>query len=118
MMKIDFPLEKELICQNIFPLLQLGRISLPNKGSYDIKEFLETLNSEETIKIAEVEKERTQYAFDSILCESTRVKVNGNLILSLCIESEDIEEIRSFICFLKLDRFKNTSYIEMLDNTL
>ncbi len=118
MMKIDFPLKKELVCQNIFPLLQLDRVSLSNKESYDIKEFLGTLNNEETIKIAEVKKDRTQYAFDSILCEATRININNTPALSLCIESEDIEELRSFICFLKLDQFKNTSYIEMLDNTL
>ncbi len=113
-LKIDFPLDKETLKNEVFPYLKLNETILLKEQLYSQKQFLQLFENKRSIIISKVKKERTFYIFESILCEVTKVNLQDSDITTLCLETENKEELKSFISFLKLDKIKNTSYPKML----
>jgi hypothetical protein len=64
--------------------------------------------------VAAVEKMRWGFMIDGIICEFAQVYMNGALLESACVESEDHAAMKAVVDSLGLGDRPNTSYIEAL----
>lgn len=113
-LKVDFPLKKELLEKEVLPKMKLDKTPIFNNESCCTDELLQILKKEETIKLAKVKKERTKYLFDSVLCEAADIELDDRRFITICAESANIYDLESFITFLKLEKLENTNYVKMI----
>lgn len=114
-----FPLAKEKVKNEIFPALGVECPAL-DREVYTLKQFMQELVIEDPdIKVALTEKERNAYEFEDCICEYADVLINGSLMRTLAIESENPDLIYNAIKKLKIDAtLENVNYPQALKRVL
>jgi len=114
-----FPLAKEKIKNEIFPALGVECPAL-DQDVYTLKQFMqELILVDPDIKVALTEKERHAYDFADCICEYADVKINGALLRTLAIESENPDLVYDAIKKLDVDgKMENVNYPKALKRVL
>jgi hypothetical protein len=115
-----FPLPKEKIKNEIFPALGVEAPAF-DRERYTLKEFMqELILVDPDIKVALTEKERHAYDFNNCICEYADVLVNGALLRTMAIESENPELVFQAMKMLDIDtnKYENVNYPKALKRVL
>jgi hypothetical protein len=79
-----------------------------------IEAFLAAARTHPDIVPVTVEKTRWGFTIDGIICEYAQVYLNGALLESACVESEDYAAMRGVVKGLGLEGRPNVSYLKAL----
>jgi len=114
-----FPLAKEKIKNEIFPALGVECPAL-DRNVYTLKQFMiELILVDPDIKVALTEKERHAYTFEDCICEWANVQVNGAMVRTLAIESENPDLVYNAIAKLNIgENIENVNYPKELKRIL
>jgi hypothetical protein len=114
-----FPLAKEKIKNEIFPALGVECPAL-DRDVYTLKEFMqELILVDPDIKVALTEKVRYAYDFADCICEYAEVQVNGALLHTLAIESENPDLVYNAMAKLNIGiEVENVNYPKALKRVL
>ncbi len=114
-----FPLEKDIIKNDIFPALGVEAPAL-DRDVYTLKQFMqELILVDPDIIVALTEKERYAFDFEDCICEYANVKINGAFQKTLAIESENPEAVCNVIKRLQIDEnMENVNYPKALKRVL
>jgi len=107
----DFPISKDVIENTFFPATGLEAPNVDNK-LYNIIDFIENVvNADPDLKIVEVFKSKTEFMFNNCNCEIAVNLINGAMIRTFNIESENTADVFSTFQLLEVgDNYVNTNY--------
>jgi len=89
----EFPLKSDVIKTVVFPALGIV-CPVMKREQYTLKQFLEEVISiDPDLSVAFVKKIRHGYMLNGCITEIAEVQVNGALIHTLCIETEDPKQV-------------------------
>lgn len=89
----EFPLNREVIKNVVFPSLGIV-CPVMERQEYTLDQFIEEVVSiDPDLSVAFVKKTRHGYMLNGCITEIAEIHVNGALINSLCIESEDPDRV-------------------------
>lgn len=106
--KFQFPVSRadlETILSNLKVDMKL------DKDTYTIEAFIEMVRAFPGMAAVTVEKMRYGFTIDGIICEYAQVWLNGALVESACVESENYEGMKQVIESLGLASMPNTNYL-------
>ncbi len=110
-LKLDFPLASTGAVIEVFQALAVEVLQLP-KQKLDLQSFMmQIVWPHPEIVVAEVFKRRSYFQVDKCKVEIDELLVNGAVIQSISIESEDTDEILRVKTLLDMQRYPNISYI-------
>lgn len=116
-MKGEFPLQKSMIVDQVFPSLEVAAPTL-SKSSYELKEFLdEVIRPHPKLKIAEVRKTRYQFKIGECAAEYAQVTINGRPRDTAAVESVNPDAVLQLVHDLGIAD-ANTSYIREIKHVL
>ncbi len=85
----EFPMKSEVIKTTVFPALGVESPVFERK-EYTLKEFIdEVVSIDPDLSVAYVWKTRHAYTIADCITEIAEIKVNGTSVKTICIESED-----------------------------
>ena len=107
----EFPLEADLIKNMVFPALGIESPVFERK-KYSLKQFInEVVTVDPDLAVAYVWKTRHAYTVAGCITEIAEIKVNGAVIKTICIESENLEKVLEAKKLLAIDtKMENVSY--------
>ncbi len=112
--KIEFPIWKEVFLNYLFPALNIKSI-VELEDSYNIEQFLWLIEkSYKNIVCVKVKKNYTRYVFNNISFEYANIYLLDKNIHSINIESESIEDVKSFAKKFNLNGLENINYIQAI----
>lgn len=112
--KFNFPVNQKDLA-TILAELQAGMTDeLGRLETCTIETFLAAARTHPDLVPVAVEKTRWGFTIDGILCEYAQVYVNGALLESACVESEDYAAMRGVVKGLGLEGRPNVSYLKAL----
>jgi len=89
----EFPLKSDVIKTVVFPALGIV-CPVMERDQYTLEQFLnEVISIDPDLSVAFVKKVRHGYMLNNCITEIAEVLVNGALIHTLCIESEDPKQV-------------------------
>jgi hypothetical protein len=89
----EFPLKSDVIKTVVFPALGIV-CPVMERDQYTLDQFLkEIISIDPDLSVAFVKKVRHGYMLNNCITEIAEVLVNGALINTLCIESEDPKQV-------------------------
>jgi len=111
-LKIPFPLGREVVHSEVYPALMLPA-PLLERQEYGIEQFFtELIEPEGTLSTVRVDKKRSLFTRGHCSAEFVRLEIEGVSSHSLALESEErgllVDEIKSF----GLSGEENTNYIK------
>ncbi len=114
-----FPLEAAKIKNDIFPALGVEAPVL-EREVYTLKDFMQELILQDPdIIVALTEKERHAFDLENCICEYANVKVNGAMLRTLAVESENPENVYRAMEVLGIaQNFENVNYPKALKRVL
>ncbi|RLD45875.1 MAG: hypothetical protein DRI86_04735 [Bacteroidetes bacterium] len=113
-----FPLKTEIIKNDIFPSLGVEAPAF-DKAMYTLEQFMkELIIDDPDIIVALTEKERFGYSFNNCICEYAKVKINGALIYSLSVESENYKDVEDSVGKLGMTNLDNINYPKQIKRVL
>ena len=113
-----FPLHKDHLKHQVFPALG---VELPyfDREVYKLEQFIKELVLDDPdILVALTEKVRYGYYFNGCICEIAEVKINGALLKSVAVESENPEKVIETIAMLGMNNFENVNYPKAIKRVL
>ena len=117
LMKGEFPLERSVIAEAVFPSLKVAAPALA-KSTYELKEFLdEVVRPHASLKIVEVRKNRFQYRFGVCAVEYAQITISGRARDTAAVESVDADVVLQLVRDLEMGSI-NTSYIREIKRVL
>ncbi|MFA5419022.1 MAG: hypothetical protein WC341_11245, partial [Bacteroidales bacterium] len=107
----EFPLKSDVIKNVVFPALGIVCPVL-DRTEYSLEQFLgEIISVDPDLSVAFVNKVRHGYTLNECITEIAEVIVNGALINTLCIESENPEKVLAAKKMIGLtDQWENVNY--------
>lgn len=112
-MKQDFPLSKQLLCDEIFPVINLDNSTFDD-DKLDKNQFIEIVRQQDDLLVVPVQKQRHAYIINLSICEFAQVIIGNNYFYSVSVESADIVEVKKTVSDLNLDSFENINYIQAI----
>ena len=111
----QFPLKSSTIKQIVFPALGIVSPGF-DKNEYNLEEFVEQIiKPDPDLAFVETLKHRFGFEFEGCINEYAQVVVNGALIETLAIESEEPEMVKELVLRLGLSSEEaNTNYPKAL----
>ncbi len=89
----EFPLKSDVIKTVVFPALGIV-CPVMEREQYTLNQFLdEVISIDPDLSVAFVKKTRHGYMLNNCIAEIAEVLVNGALIYTLCVESEDAAQV-------------------------
>jgi hypothetical protein len=117
-LKVPFPLDREVVANQIFPRLGFNPPSLP-RSQYRVEEFLiEVCNATNEITVVQVSKERLRYASDRCEMEFAIVIIDHTTRQTVAVEATETEPIFQMAEKLGIRGLVNTSYIREIKRVL
>jgi len=114
----EFPLQKEDLKHQVFPALGV-EAPFFDRDVYTLEQFIKELVLDDPdIIVALTEKKRFGYSFNSCICEIAEVQINGALLHTVAVESEDPELVMQSIKLLGLQNFENVNYPKAIKRVL
>jgi hypothetical protein len=112
--KFKFPVSKK----DLATILSELKADMPHElGSLEtctFEAFLAAARKHPDLVPVTVEKMRWGFTIDGVICEYAKVYLNGALLESACVESEDYASMRAVIEGLGLSARPNVSYLKAL----
>jgi hypothetical protein len=113
-LKIPFPLGREVIHCEVYPALMLPD-PLPARQEYGIEKFFtELIEPEGNLSTVRVDKKRSLFARGHCSAEFARLGVEGIPYHSIALESEERGLLVDEIKYFGLSGEENTNYIQFL----
>ena len=116
-MKVEFPISKKVINNDIFPALNV-KIQRLIKNEYQLPEFLNLIGKNKYLQEVKVNKERFGYMVNNTICEIANVKINDVKLVSISSESTEIKDIIKTLDELKLNNIENINYLEAIKRVI
>ena len=117
-LKASFPLSAELFRAELCPALALANCKPLEKKYYDLAALFEELSRNDAkIRIAQVQKQRTDYTLDGCQAEYVILQIGQTHLQSIAVESPDAEQVLTALPLLGLEQLRNTSYPQAIANT-
>ena len=115
----SFPLKAEKITGEIFPALGVEPPAT-DREVYTLREFMrELILTDPDIIVALTEKERHAFDFMGCICEYAHVKINGALLNTIAVESENPQQVLDAIKTLGIgNEIENVNYPKALKRVL
>lgn len=107
--KLELPLAREAL-ERVFALLQ-APLPAAAPAICSAEQLVALARAEPGLRVVTVEKQRWGFSIDGVVCEYARVRFNGALLETACVESEDHEAMQRVIAELGLQQLLNTSYL-------
>jgi hypothetical protein len=111
LMKAEFPIDSGILVDHVFPALQV-RISEPGERDYSLDDFLTLIATNADLQAVDVRKHRHGYSVNETICEMAEVDIDGVKVVTVAIESTDIEAVRKTINDLGLTGMENINYLQ------
>ncbi len=113
-----FPLDKNKIKHQVFPALGVEPPVL-ERENYSLEEFMkELILDDPDIIVALTEKTRYGFLLNDCICEWAEVRINGAMILTLAVESENEAKVLETINMLDAEEFENINYPKAIKRVL
>jgi hypothetical protein len=110
-MKAEFPLEAELIREEVFPAWGV-RLPEFERGTYTKAQFLdEVIRPHPALYVAEVYKLRFSFTVNECITEIAHLLVNGASIRTVAVESTDVEAVLEARRMVRLREYANINYL-------
>ena len=111
LMKAEFPIDSGILVDHVFPALQV-QISEPGERDYSLDDFLTLIATNGDLQVVDVRKHRHGYSVNETICEMAEVDIDGVKVVTVAIESTDIEAVRKTIDDLGLTGMENINYLQ------
>lgn len=112
--KFKFPVNHADLASILTALRAAIPMELAGLAVCSFEEFLEAARKHEDLVPVQVEKIRWGFTIDGVICEYAQVFMNGALLESACVESEQYAAMRDVIDTLGLSGRPNMSYLKAL----
>lgn len=113
-----FPIKHDLIKTEIFPSLGVEAPAF-DKEEYSLEQFMKELIIEDPdIIVALTDKKRYGYTYNNCICEYAEITINGALIYSVAVESEDDKLVEETAIKLGLTNYDNINYPKQIKRVL
>lgn len=113
LMKATFPITTHLLLTEVFPAFMVAAPHL-GKENYTYAEFIKIVHEHPDLQAVRVHKQRFGYMVNDTICEVANVLINGASVMTVSIESTEIEDIKKTIADLELDSVENINYLQAL----
>jgi hypothetical protein len=111
LMKAEFPIDSGILVDHVFPALQV-RISEPGERDYSLDDFLTLIATNADLQAVDVRKHRHGYSVNETICEMAEIDIDGVKVVTVAIESTDIDAVRKTINDLGLTGMENINYLQ------
>lgn len=112
--KFKFPVSKADLATILSQLKAAMPAELEGLETCTFEAFLAAARKHPDLVPVTVEKMRWGFTIDGVICEYAKVYLNGALLESACVESEDYASMRAVIEGLGLSARPNVSYLKAL----
>lgn len=116
-MKVEFPIRKTMINNDIFPAFNVKMKRLI-KNEFTLSEFQKIIEENEYLQEVRVNKERFGYMVNNTICEIANVQINGTKVVSMNSESTEIKDIIKTLDDVKLNNVENINYLEAIKRVI
>jgi hypothetical protein len=117
-LEADFPLDRTVIAEQIFPALELESPGLA-RPSYSLEDFVEeVIRPQPRITVVMAAKRRTRFRLDECLAEFTSVALGQVARETVAIESIEPDPVLRLVREFHLDGMPNMSYVRALKQVL
>lgn len=79
-----------------------------------LDQFLELIENTSGLETIAVKKERKAYSLNNTICEVAEIRINQATLITMCVESTEIEDIYKTINQVGLDDYENINYPEAI----
>jgi len=111
--KYDFPLNNELLSNEIFPTLNAD-IPVLNGTGLDINQFLKIAKLHKDLLTIPVHKKRYAYIVNFTICEYAEVIIGNEYLYTVAVESTDKSEVSKTVTQLNLNLYNNINYVQAI----
>jgi hypothetical protein len=112
--KFKFPVSKADLATILSQLKAGMPAELEGLETCSFEDFLAAVQRDSDLVPVTVEKMRWGFTIDGVICEYAKVYLNGALLESACVESEDHAAMRAVIEGLGLSARPNVNYLKAL----
>ena len=107
----EFPMNTEILISEVFPALGVEPPFF-DRDKYTLEQFLkEIIKPDPDIIAVYTQKKRFAYTINKCICEVAEVLINGALIKTIAIESENVEDVIATKALLGFtEQIENVSY--------
>jgi hypothetical protein len=116
-MKVEFPIRKTMINNDIFPAFNVKMKRLI-KNEFTLSEFQKLIEENKYLQGVRVIKERFGYMVNNTICEIANVQINGTKVVSMNSESTEIKDIIKTLDDVKLNNVENINYLEAIKRVI
>jgi len=117
LMKGEFPISATQLEEEVFPAFQVEMAKLTQE-TYTMDEFLSIINEHPELQAVNVHKQRFGYMVNDTLCETANVLINGAKVVSINSESTEIEDIKSTMNDVGIEKFENINYLQAIKRVI
>jgi len=117
LMKGEFPISATQLEEEVFPAFQVDMPKLTQE-TYTIDELLSIINEHPELQAVNVHKQRFGYMVNNTLCETANVLINGAKVVSINSESTEIEDIKSTMNDVGIEKFENINYLQAIKRVI
>lgn len=116
-LKVEFPLTNELLGSSVFPALQ---VYLPERirHIYTFDDFIGMIRRQPDLQVIRVHKQRFAYLVNNTICETGVILINGARVVTISVESTEINDIRKTIRDIGLDGVENINYLQAIKRVI
>jgi hypothetical protein len=113
-MDTEFPLDKSVIAEQIFPCLELHALDL-RRPRYSMDEFVtEVIGAQPQVAMVTIFKRRARFRLDKCLAEFTFVSIGKTALQTVAVESIEPDPVLRLVRQLQIVGMPNTNYIAQL----
>lgn len=117
LMKGQFPMTADLLKNEVFPAFRVNTPSL-SKEVYSYEEFMEMIDQHADLQAVRVHKQRFGYLVNDTIGETGNILVNGAKIVTINLESTDVEAIKKTMKELGLEGIENINYLQAIKRVI
>ena len=115
--KQGFPITKNILIDNIFPILKADLPVLPSI-EFNEKQFVSIVKRHTDLHVVPIQKKRNTYIVNYTICEFAEVIIGNDYLFTVSVESADMNEVISTIQELNLESYENINYIEAIKRSI
>jgi exopolyphosphatase / guanosine-5'-triphosphate,3'-diphosphate pyrophosphatase len=116
-MKAAFPLSA-IDCEKVFDALRIP-MNPDLREPYSLRALIEAFARPNSgVRVVNVHKRRVRYTIEGCMAELSDIRVNGEPVRTIAVESEDAEAVMRAVELLGLVGFVNTSYPRGLERLI
>ena len=111
--KVGFPISFDIMKNDIFPALLVELPSI-NSETFSISDLIQIVDTHPELQAVNVKKRRFGYLVNNAICEVAEVIINNKKVMTISVESTEINLIKKTIRDLGIDNFENINYLQAI----